>query len=346
MKRFAPIVFLFLLACSNHREKPITKITFGSCAFQWDPQPIWNSISAQKPDLFLFLGDAIYGDWDGENVYEVTAETFDRDWGKLAVIPEFEAFRKQVPILATWDNHDYGKHNGGADFPKKELAKQKFLDFFDEPQDSKRRNTPGIYDSKIYGPEGKRVQIILLDTKWWKSPFKPDTLTAEQRVKIGKVGKYIGNNDLGATQLGEVQWKWLEEQLSFAAEVRFICSGTQVIPVQKGMDEWGCYPKDRERLFEFIHTISAGNTFILSGNVHFGELSTLDWKGTEIFDLTSSGMTHIEEKYGKAANRYRIGEPYIGLNFGMVEIDWEKSEVLLTIHDMEGFAKVGKKVKL
>jgi alkaline phosphatase D len=111
-----------------------------------------------------------------------------------------------VPIMATWDNHDYGKHNGGVEFDKKGLTKKYFLDFFDEPKNSDRRKREGIYDSKIIGPKGKRVQIILLDTKWFRSPFKLDTLSVKEREAIDKVGKYISNTDESATILGKIQW--------------------------------------------------------------------------------------------------------------------------------------------
>ena len=133
-------------------DEGISRIAFGSCAKQQLPQPIWNAIGATRPDVFLFLGDAIYGDWDGTRVFTPTPETLKRDWEKLAAKPEFQEFRAKVPILATWDNHDYGKHDGGAEFALKEELKQLFLDFFGEPVNSDRRGRPGIYDSKIFGP--------------------------------------------------------------------------------------------------------------------------------------------------------------------------------------------------
>jgi phosphodiesterase/alkaline phosphatase D-like protein len=73
-------ILTILSACEQPQiEKSIQRIVFGSCAIQWMEQPIWNSISDTKPDLFLFIGDAIYGDWDGENVFDVTDETLERD---------------------------------------------------------------------------------------------------------------------------------------------------------------------------------------------------------------------------------------------------------------------------
>ncbi len=88
-------------------DKTLLRIAFGSCAFQWADQPIWPVIARHKPDVFLFLGDAIYGDFDGKKPFTPTAETLRRDWGLLASKPEFRAFRDRVPIMATWDNHDY-----------------------------------------------------------------------------------------------------------------------------------------------------------------------------------------------------------------------------------------------
>jgi alkaline phosphatase D len=304
-------------------KKPLQRIAFGSCAKQWMPQPIWNTIAETKPDLFLFIGDAIYGDWDGENVFEVTDETLRRDWGKLAATPEFKQFRKKVPFMATWDNHDYGKHDGGADFPKKELTKKYFLDFFNEPEESERRQSPGIYDARIFGPQGKRVQIILLDTRWFKSPFKKDPRSKEELKKIGKVGKYIPNTNPDVTLLGGIQWQWLDEQLKKPAEIRFIVSSTQIVANEKGMDEWGNFPADRQRLFDLIGSTNANGVILLSGNVHFAELSKTNEGPYPLYDFTSSGLTHVNEVYGKAPNSFRVAGPYIDLNFGLVEIDWQ-----------------------
>jgi alkaline phosphatase D len=308
-------------------DQVISRITFGSCAFQWEEQPIWNTIGESNPNLFLFIGDAIYGDWDGQKVYDFTEETLKREWGMLGANKNFRRFRSKFPILATWDNHDYGKHDGGADFEKKELTKQIFLDFFGEPAESERRQSAGIYDARIFGPEDKRVQIILLDTRWFKSPFKKDPRSKEELKKIGKVGKYVPNTDLDATLLGSAQWQWLEEQLRKPAEIRFIVSSTQIIANEKGMDEWGDYPADRQKLFDLIESTKANGVILLSGNVHFAELSKTDEGPYPLYDFTSSGLTHVEEAYGKAANSFRVAGPYIDLNFGLVEIDWEAKPV-------------------
>lgn len=37
-------------------------IAFGSCSKQWESQPLWSRIEALHPEVWLWLGDNIYGD--------------------------------------------------------------------------------------------------------------------------------------------------------------------------------------------------------------------------------------------------------------------------------------------
>ena len=326
MNALLALFTLSVIAANAIAVQPIQNIAFGSCAMQTKAQPIWELIAEQSPDLFLFIGDAIYADYDGKETYTPTEATLKRDWGLLANETHYKAFRSQVPIMATWDNHDYGSHDSGAEFELKEVTKTYFLDFFKEPEDSLRRMTPGIYDARIFGPKGKRVQVILLDTRWFKGPALRDKRSKEDRQAAGltgSMGKYRPNSDPDVTLLGDDQWRWLETQLRQPAEIRLIVSSTQVIADQKHMDEWGNYPLERQRLFDLIGRTQAQGVIILSGNVHFSELSKLDTDGLELYDFTSSGLTHTNAAYAAAPNPYRVAGPYDGLNFGILEIDWD-----------------------
>jgi alkaline phosphatase D len=312
--------------------KVLQRIAFGSCAKHWQHQPIWEVVTAKQPDLFLFLGDAIYADTDGATAWSVTEKQLQGEWNRLADKPEFQRFRAKAPMLATWDNHDYGTHDGGADFELKEVSKRIFLDFFGEPQQSERRRRAGLYDAKTFGPHGRRVQVILLDTRTFRGPFKPDERTKDERIAIGKVGKYVPHDDSRVSLLGDVQWKWLEEQLRKHAEIRLVCSSTQIVPDKKGMDEWGCFPHERQRLFDMIQAVKANGVILLTGNVHFAEISRIENKAYPLIEFTSSGLTHINEAYAEAANEYRVAGPLAQLNFGLVEIDWTaqpSAEVML-----------------
>jgi alkaline phosphatase D len=344
-------VAALLSSCSSGTEgntsaTVIDRIAFGSCAMQWLEQPVWDVIAKSDPDLFLFIGDAIYGDWDGEKVVPATAESLRRDWGKLTAIPEFARFRERVPILATWDNHDYGSHNGGAEFELKDISREIFLDFFNEPSDSERRKHAGIYDAELMGPEGKRVQVILLDTRSFKGPFVRDERTKEEKQRLNIVGRYAPNTDSNVTLLGEQQWDWLEAQLKKPADVRFIASSTQIIPDEKGMDEWGNYPHERQRLLDLIGTTGANGVILLSGNVHFAEVSAVDTGAYRLIEFTSSGLTHVDERYARAMNSYRVSGPYALINFGLVEIDWKTRGLTLMCTGLDGTVPFSYKVSL
>jgi len=167
------------------------------------------------------------------------------------------------------------------------------------------------------------VQIILLDTRFFKDRYKKDPTPKSERLKSGKVGGYLPNDDPKKILLGDEQWRWLEQQLKKPADVRLIASSIQIIPDKKGMDEWGNFPRERKKLFDLIGSTGAKGVILLSGNVHFAELSKSKTAGYPFFELTSSGMTHVNEVYAKATNEYRIAGPFIDHNVGVVEIDWE-----------------------
>lgn len=299
----------------------ITRIAFGSCSFQSVPQPIFRTVVASSPDLYLSLGDAIYGDYDMANkrAYPVSESSLRREWQVLADNPDWQHLVASVPVMATWDNHDYGHHSAGAEFPLKAVSQDIFLDFFAEPEGTTRRLTPGIYDARVFGPEGRRVQIILLDTRSFKSPPR---LAERPTGASGSLGKYAPNTGADATLLGAAQWAWLEQQLALPAEVRLIASSGQVIPDQKGMDEWGNYPLERQRLLELVGKRNDSLAVLLTGNVHFSEISRIEGASGPLVEFTSSGLTHVNEVYPTADNAYRVAGPYVEVSFGLVEIDW------------------------
>ncbi|MGB3564773.1 MAG: alkaline phosphatase D family protein [Thermoanaerobaculia bacterium] len=333
-------------AANDERQLALSRLAFGSCAFQWVEQPIFRAIVEAEPDLYLSLGDAIYGDFDGENTFDVTPESLREEWQKLADSPDWQHLVADVPVMATWDNHDYGHHSAGAEFPLKADSQRIFLDFFDEPADSERRTTPGIYTARVFGPPGMRVQVILLDTRYFKgAPILAD----RPEGAGGSLGKYAPNEDPTVTLLGEEQWGWLEAQLREPAEVRLIASSGQIVPDQKGMDEWSNYPLERQRLFDLIESTGADGVVLLSGNVHFSELSRTDEGPYPLYDFTSSGLTHVNEEYPLAPNDYRVAGPYVDLNFGLIEIDWEADPspaITFRVIDVDGSVQLEHQVHL
>lgn len=334
----AALSVLLLLAVggcteSEGQAEPLERVAFGSCASQDRDQPIWDAILAQDPDLFLFIGDNIYADTEDMDVMR-------RKYGMLADKPGYRQLRATCPVLSTWDDHDYGVNDGGASYPKRKASEEVFLDFFEVPEDSPRRDRPGVYGADISGPPGQRVQVVLLDTRYFKDADKqePNPISEEEKEEQNLVGWYSPTDDTTTTILGEAQWGWLEQQLQRDADLRIIASSIQVVPYEKGMESWGNYPHERRRLFQLIEETGAEGVLFVSGDVHFAEVSRSDDGPYPFYDFTSSGLTNTNESWSQAVNSYRLGEAFAEPNFGLVRIDWDRDGpvVHLEAYDVEG----------
>jgi alkaline phosphatase D len=325
--------------------RPLTRIAFGSCADQDKPLPIFDTIAAAKPELLLLIGDNIYADL--ERGRKVTPEVIKEKYDVLARLPGFQKLKAACPILATWDDHDFGKNDAGAEWAIKDESQKLFLDFWGVPTTDPRRTQKGVYSSAIIGPPGKRVQVILLDTRYHRSPLK----RAAKPNPGERVPPYVPNSDPGVTVLGAEQWTWLEGELKKPAEVRLLVSSIQVIADEHGYEKWANFPRERDRLYALIRSTGANGVVILSGDRHLAEVS-LDPKaavGYPLYDVTSSGLNQASKGWrAPERNSHRVaGMPY-GDNFGMVLIDWNGDDPRLTlqVRDEDGDVACGVKVRL
>src|SRR5271155_3401521 len=87
------------LAAQGH--PPLSRIAFGSCANQDKPQPIWDAILAYRPELFIFAGDNVYGDFNSED-----AGNLKRAYELARGIAGYTRLRDNISHLAVWDDHD------------------------------------------------------------------------------------------------------------------------------------------------------------------------------------------------------------------------------------------------
>jgi alkaline phosphatase D len=318
--------------------QPISRIGFGSCLKQDRPQPIWNAIVAARPEVFLLAGDNVYADTTDAAVMSAAYET-------LGNQPGFRRLRALCPVHATWDDHDYGRNDAGADYPRPDQSKRIFMEFFQLAPDAPMRGRAGIYSAYRYGPAGKRVQLILLDTRSFRSPLKAAAPTAS----CPKV-RYVRNYDRAATLLGEDQWTWLEQQLSQPAELRILVSSIQVIPDQHCFEKWDNLPHERTRLFELIVKTAAQGVVLVSGDRHFAEISRFDGDklAYPLYEVTASGLNAAGAGAGEP-NRFRVAEDnFRANNFGFILVDWSLPDPLvrLQIRDAAGKIAVQEGVKL
>jgi len=304
----------------------IRKIAFGSCFDPKDKEAsIFDGILGHQPDVFVLLGDNIYGDTEDMEVLRTK-------YSELEAVGGFRTLRDSTTMIATWDDHDFGKNDSGKSYRMRKESEQIFLDFFKDPQDSPRRGREGVYGSYSFGTPGKLCQILLLDTRF----FRDELPRKKGKPAKGTVGWYEPTGDTSKTLLGEEQWNWLEKQLQIPADMRIIASSIQVLSFEKGMENWGHVPHEQKRLFDLLRKHKAHHTFAISGDVHFAELSKKDIDGYPFYDFTSSGLSHNSKSWANADNSFRVGESNWGLNAGLIEIDWEAESVVLSVINPKG----------
>lgn len=322
-------------AAAQEQQQPVARVLLGSCVKQDQPTPIFKTILARQGELFLFLGDNIYADTTDMDVMRAK-------YAKLKADPGFAQLLESCPVLAVWDDHDYGANDAGAEYPKREQSQQIFVDFWGDPEDSPRRRRRGVYDAKIVGPEGKRLQVILLDTRYFRGLLK----TGERRVG----GPYVPTDDTSITMLGEAQWQWLEDQLRKPAEVRIIASGIQVVSEDAGHETWSNLPHERQRLFDLIAQTKASGVLLTSGDRHWAELSVQsDAVAYPLYDLTSSSLNQPHPRGTPTQNRYRaVPVTYHHENFGEIFIRWDQADprIDLSVLDIDGNVRLEKSLKL
>jgi alkaline phosphatase D len=327
-----------LTACAIHQSRsssaPLHRIAFGSC-MNTNRHPMYDQILKMDFDLMVLLGDNIYADTTNMTVMA-------RKYEDIKQSPFWQSLRKKAPVLATWDDHDMGGNDAGKDYPLKDESEQLFYNFMDEPADSPRRKQQGVYSSEIFGPSGKRVQIILLDTRY----FRDRPATGENHV-VPSGGKYIPHPDTNTTLLGSAQWQWLEEQLRQPAEVRIIGSSIQFISEFSGGEAWANFPHEKRRMLELLKSTRANGAIFVSGDRHWAELSRLDRpRDYSLYDLTSSSITQEHPRGTPTPNKYREGPTYHHPNIGLISIDWKKPHptVLLQLLDVNGQTRIEKRL--
>ena len=330
----------FALSAAFAQNQPF-RVAFGSCGHESDPLPIFNRVVEHKADVFVFLGDNIYGD-------SKVMDTLRAKYQRLGSKSSYLNLKRNVEIIATWDDHDFGWNDAGKEYPFKEESKEIFLDFFDEPSGTDRRSRAGIYTSYDYIVQGRKVKIILLDGRTFRDPLRQyaGEFDADQRYFYQLD---YAPHPLSETPafLGEEQWAWLERELLDPADLRIIGSGTQFGIEFNGYEAWANFPREQQRMLELIKRTKAQGVLFISGDVHYAEISKLTSEGLySIYDITASGLSSTW--HFATPNRHRIEGPIMDNHFGMLSIDFDdpKAQIRAEIWDIHDNQRVEYSISL
>lgn len=303
----------------------VRRIVFGSCNKHDQPQPLWEVIYQNHPDIFIWAGDIVYNDTEEASIMAA-------NYAKQKEQPGYRQLRTTLRpgrVLGVWDDHDYGADDAGYLYPKRDASQRQLLDFLDEPPQSVRRGTAGIYTSKTYSHGPHLITVILLDTRYFRENPGPQ-----------------------ADILGERQWEWLAEVLRQSrSALHFIVTSIQFVAEDHPYESWGKFPAAKARMYRLIRDSGVPGVIFLSGDRHFAELSVQKDPALvpyPIYDLTSSGMTHSWQDLRAEENRFREGKFFTGLNFGLVDIDlgFAAPRIFLQVRDKDNMPRISREILL
>ena len=308
IKKFITYCLFFILSC-NYLYSDSIKIGLGSCLDQDYPQPIWQSIKKEDLNYFIFLGDNVYGDTPSGSLRKMK-DAYDK---QKKVLPDF---LNDISIFSIWDDHDFGKNDGGADYRFKRQAQELYLDFWEISKDDDRSKRDGIYFSKNEVFFDKKFKFIFLDTRFFRSKLK------------GAKSNYIENIEPDATILGNDQWIWFENELNDDFDFLFIFSSIQIIAKDHRFEKWSNFPYERYKFLNLIDKFS-DKTILFSGDRHRAGI----YRKNGILEITSSSMNKPGSSFDEI-DKYLIGETYPQENYSVLEIF--ENIIQIKIKDING----------
>ncbi|MEO0784076.1 MAG: alkaline phosphatase D family protein [Pseudomonadota bacterium] len=308
----------------------IERILVGSCNDEEQDSQTLMTVAETEADLFLMVGDNVYGDRDGRaytNNQPALGELRE-SFADLAARAEFQAVRDAHPMMVAWDDHDYGANDAGREFPFREFAERVHETFW-HLDDEDVGQWKGTYYARTFGPEGQRTQVIMLDTRSFRSGLKPTDEWGAQ----GKERYLPLDRDAMQDMLGAEQWTWLENQLQEPADVRIIASSIQVLTTDgHGFEHWSNMPAERDRLMELIDSTGANGVVLVSGDRHsaflYRKSGLVDYP---LHELTASSLNLSFRDETEERDSAQIGQGVAAENFGAVNIDWDAGTITLEI---------------
>ncbi|KAH8098395.1 PhoD-like phosphatase [Aureococcus anophagefferens] len=353
-------------ATTTTKPSTATRIHIGSCSDTEEFQPMWSTLRRRRGDAFFWGGDIVYGDRFSPEVERLpatyraaqellgalrptpaNASMLQALYGKQKRESGYAAYAASLAVVdGIWDDHDFGvdnAHGGTLDGATKDAHKAALLDFLDVAPDDARR-APGAASS----PRGASATST--------SCSSAAATTARS----------------GGALLGQAQWAWLEDHLAAArpwATATVIVSPTQVLASAdrpRPAEGWFEYPAERQRLFEALARHNA-TAFLVSGDVHFAELSAYACEGggrrRAVAELTTSGLSHAWGSRdpafydSRALHRFKHfamvvhqfilrrfvwtyqlpgGRYHLGLNAGELDVDAEAGTLVARALDHRG----------
>lgn len=247
-------------------SKTDVNIAFISCQLDLlHRDDIWSQLQKRQPDVAMFVGDNVYAD----RTSFINKRPADEKqlWERYVLTRQRVAFyfqKRLVPVLATWDDHDYGADNAGKNYPHQRASRLTFDTFFAQGPRPALVAGPGI--SRKFSAFG--ADFYFLDGRTFRDEGQAP----------------------GALIFGEEQERWLFSTI--AARPTWLVNGSLFFGAYYSGESFeGRYAQNFD---SFLKRLSAtpGTCCFVSGDVHFSEVMDIEAKilGYPTVEVVSSSM--------------------------------------------------------
>lgn len=267
-------------------------------------QAVWPEALAHRPDAIVMLGDNVYADKVDGRRRDVTEPL--QLWRRYAETRKRLAlFRANplVPVVATWDDHDYGKNDSDRTFAFKDRSAEIFLSYFQQSRPAPGfERGPGVASWwRAFG-----LHIALLDDRSFRSPNGLDL--ADQ------------------THFGAEQENWLREGLAGAPGPVLLASGDQFFGGYHAFESFqGSHPKSFKMQIERWRRTTRRPVLFLSGDRHLTEIIKVpkEHLGFATYEITSSGVHArvFADAFDRAPNPHQLAGRAGEYNYTLIQVD-------------------------
>lgn len=252
-------------------QKNSLKFSLASCAndlYHSERQTMWQVMEQSHPEMIFFVGDTVYAD-NKTGHFTDHSGGWNNFWHRYTV--SFQSlllyrWPRLVPILALWDDHDFGANKGDSSFRDKAITSFLFELFWGHQGVAGYRKGPGI--SSVLELNGQR--FFMMDNRSFRSP----------------------STDSYQYHWGESVQQFLFEELAKSSDPAWIFSGTQIFGGYLSHDNFEA--GQSKNLNDVLRELSKMEAPVLfgTGDVHFSEIMKLEPKllGYPSFELTSSSI--------------------------------------------------------
>lgn len=237
-----------------------------SCMNDWyssSQADMWQSLAKASPSVVFFIGDSCYADVGSDG----TEGGLWRRYMETRRLLQCFKWPRLIPILAAWDDHDYGANGGDKTFRLGESMRSLFAAALgSNAQSGLHEKGPGV--ASVTSLFGQR--FFLMDDRSFRDP--------------------VGTSN--GMQWGSEQEEWLMAKIAESEEPAWIMNGSQFFGGYLDKDAFETHHiAQLKRVLQRMSKSQAPVVFA-SGDVHFSELMTLEpaLLGYQTYELTSSSM--------------------------------------------------------